>query len=272
MNLKTLKLIAIFSMLFDHMLRIFPLHKLLLPVASNLEVIYPAHGELICNLLLDTLPTILMFVGRLAAPVFMFCIANGYMHTSNIKRYLLRIFCFAALAQIPYILFFQAEAKVLGTEITPYEVNLNILFTLGLGLLAITCFERFKQNNRLIGFVSVLLIALFAKLIKTEGSEGYILIVFMFYLLKDVSKPKQAWVWIGVILLSRWKLLLWLSDDFDSAWRSTLLNTVGAYLGILLTFYYNGRKGNINKVLQYGFYWFYPIHLLLLAAIGFIII
>ncbi|MNL78184.1 TraX protein [compost metagenome] len=50
-----------------------------------------------------------------------------------------------------------------------------------------------------------------------------------------------------------------------------LLNLIGAYLGILLTFFYNGKKGKVSKVLQYGIYWFYPVHLLLLGGIGFLI-
>ena len=41
-------------------------------------------------------------VGRIAFPIFAFQIAEGYAHTKNFKRYLLRMFLFALVSEIPY--------------------------------------------------------------------------------------------------------------------------------------------------------------------------
>lgn len=159
MNSKTLKIIALLAMLYDHFTRIFPMNRLLTPAAVAVEDRYPEYGKRITGILLDWVPYILSFTGRLAAPVFMFCIANGFFHTSNVKKYMLRLFGFAIVSQVPYIMFFKAEAKVSGVELSPFEVNLNILFTLGLGLVAIYCFERLKKIHVVPAVLAVAAIA-----------------------------------------------------------------------------------------------------------------
>lgn len=86
----------------------------------------------------------LPYLGRIAAPIFLFCIANGYRHTRSVKRYAQRIFLFGALAQIPYFLYLKAWEARLGEEL---YIPLNFMFTLGLGLLSIALYEREKEQN-----------------------------------------------------------------------------------------------------------------------------
>lgn len=271
MNTKRLKIIAILSMVFDHITKIFPLGNLFLPLAINLEMQYPQHGDTIATFFLNTLPLVLAFIGRLAAPIFMFCITIGYSHTSNLKKYIGRIFLVALLSQIPYILFNQAQDKMYGMELTPfYEVPLNILFTLGTGLLSLYFFEQFRVKNIALALLPVGLAAMLVRFIHMEGREAYILIIFMFYILRNVPKSKQLIIWIPVLLLARWNLILFTIEDFSNGSINLLVNTLGPYFGVIITLFYNGEKGNINKRLQYGMYWFYPAHLLLLAIIGFL--
>ena len=40
-----------------------------------------------------------------------------------------------------------------------------------------------------------------------------------------------------------------------------------AVLALIPIWLYNGKKGRSSKALQYGFYAFYPVHLLILALI-----
>ena len=44
-------------------------------------------------------------IGRIAFPIFAFSLNEGYFHTSNLKKYLIRLFTFAVIIQIPAILF-----------------------------------------------------------------------------------------------------------------------------------------------------------------------
>ena len=41
-------------------------------------------------------------IGRLAFPIFAFMIVEGYFKTSNLKRYVGRLFIFAIISEIPY--------------------------------------------------------------------------------------------------------------------------------------------------------------------------
>ena len=50
---------------------------------------------------------ILRCMGRLAFPMFAFFIAEGYAHTSNLKKYLLRLFIAAVISHVPYALCFK---------------------------------------------------------------------------------------------------------------------------------------------------------------------
>lgn len=52
-------------------------------------------------------------IGRIAFPVFAFMIVEGYLHTRNLRRYLLRMLTGALLAEIPFNLMY-------GTVLTFY--------------------------------------------------------------------------------------------------------------------------------------------------------
>ena len=64
---------------------------------------------------------ILRVIGRLSFPIFAFTLNEGYVHTRNLKKYLLRLFCFAVVIQGLFILC--ADGR-----------DINIFFTLFLGL------------------------------------------------------------------------------------------------------------------------------------------
>ena len=69
------------------------------------------------------------YIGRMAFPIFAFQIAEGFVHTSNFKKYALRLLGFAVITEIPFNLFYSSRV------FNPYHQN--VLFTLLLGLLAI---------------------------------------------------------------------------------------------------------------------------------------
>lgn len=269
MNYKQLKLFAMACMLFDHVTRIFPLEKLFLPLAVRLETaghLGPAMW------LLDDLPLYLAFIGRLAAPVFLFCIANGFFHTRDVRRYCGRILIAAVAAQAPYVLFDFAQLRLYGGTEHWWDVGLNILFTLALGLLAIAVYDRLsKQGRRLLGLLAVAAAALLARLLRMEGHEGYILMIFVFYLTRDASRRRRALAFAPTAALARWKLVRWMVTEWSrNAAVNCLLNTVGNYLGMLVTLSYNGEKGRAGRGFQWFAYCFYPGHLALLALIGFL--
>ena len=273
MDTKKLKLIAIISMFIDHLPRIITL-KMWELIAGNIVLLFPNKEEFINTLIIDKIPIFMSYIGRLAAPIFMFCITVGFRYTKNIKRYILRVFMFALISQIPYILFMQAEEYASGFskfDITPfYEISLNIMFTLGLGLAALYFYEKLKDKNMIIRLIPIITTALIAHVIRTEGGYTYIIYIFMFYVLRDMSILKKAFIWIFIIIICRLSLmyqLLQMTDNIASVMATLRLNILGVYVGVFLTFFFKNKKIIINNVFKYLMYWFYPGHLILLYSL-----
>ena len=62
---------------------------------------------------------VLRIIGRLSFPLFAWLIANGAYHTKNMHAYLVRLFIFALISQVPFSLAFRL--------ISPLDTGLNIL-------------------------------------------------------------------------------------------------------------------------------------------------
>ena len=270
MNTKRLKIIAIISMLIDHIPRIIP-QQMWIAIAESISLSFPEKEELISEIVIDRVPGIMGYIGRLAAPIFMFCITVGFRYTNDIKKYILRVFTFALISQIPYILFMQSEEYASGfskLEVTPfYKIDLNIMFTLGLGLVALYLYEKLKDKNIIIRLTPIIAAALISYILNTEGSYVYIIYIFMFYLLRDLSILKKAFIWIFIIVICRLPLLfhlLQINNDIMRALPTMRLNTMGVYIGVFLTFFFNNKKTHISKTFKYFIYLFYPVHLMLL--------
>ena len=172
MNTKRLKIIAIISMFIDHIPRIIP-WQMWIAIADSLAILFPGKEELVSEIVIDRVPGIMGYVGRLAAPIFMFCITVGFRYTKDIKKYILRVFTFAFISQIPYILFMQSEEYASGfskLEVTPfYKIDLNIMFTLGLGLVALYFYEKLKDKNIMIILCGSLISMMYSETLAYES-------------------------------------------------------------------------------------------------------
>jgi len=251
-------------------------------------------------------------VGRLAFPVYAFLLVNGFDKTSDRRRYLSRLVLFAAVSQLPFTLafsssnYYPADASCAVSALYPplpylaaallalaawlvcvrrdrsalslalalvlafvslrlggflfLSQNLNIFYTLAFGLacmsLVSAAVEKRMDLPRL-ALCALALIALLALLIEhcDYALSGLILLLALYASRR--SKYAQALV-----------LCLWCLYAYWYSFRS-LPRLVFACLSALLVLAYNGRRGRPMKL---GFYLIYPVHLLILAAANVILL
>ncbi len=273
MNYKQLKIFAVCCMVFDHVVRVFPLSEILGPLA---DILWSKGYGGLADWLLDECVLYIMYIGRLAAPIFVYCIAQGFAHTSNVRRYVARVLLTAVIAQVPYTLFDLAELHVLGVEGDWRETGLNILFTLALALCVLAIHEALKRRGLVfLSPVAVVVATWFAMELRMEGGQGYIILTWVFYIARNCPRWQKALIYIPAALLSRRGLVLWAVESLGTpelimVLRNCLLNVVGNYFGMLVTLADSGEKGRAGKGFQYFMYVFYPAHFAVLALIGFL--
>ena len=214
MNIKintfTLKMIAIVSMLIDHMG----------------AILFPQY-------------IILRYIGRIAFPIYTYTLVEGFMHTRDIKKYMVRLGIFALLSEIPFDLAFR------GCVI--YIQKQNVFFTLFLGVLML--YLLLKSRNRIQSAALVLAILLLSEFLRTDYSSMGLLMILCFYVFRDNKVMKLLGVAaINVFLMGRVQVF-----------------AIPALIFIAL---HSGEQGPKCKKFFYGFY---PVHLLALYLISVII-
>ena len=188
-------------------------------------------------------------VGRIAFPIFAFQIAEGCIRTHDRRRYALRLLLFAVLTEVPFDLAFS------GRPLDPsYQ---NVLWTLLAG--ALVCWaadwaQRTPDALHLLAATAAFAGAFWLlEVCHTDYGGWGVLLVTLFYLTREV---RNRWA----IQLVGLALFCW----FCSAWRLEML----AMLSLIPLCLYNGERGFSNKALQYGFYAFYPVHILILSVLA----
>ncbi len=216
----------------------------------------------------------LRWIGRLAFPLYVFLIVNGFRHTSDRLRYALRLALFAVISQVPFALMTH-PGTMLGT--------LNVFVTLLLALLTVWMTDRMRRNRftKYLSFLpalTVYLVYYFGLLRSDYGAKG-VLLAMTFYLFDGnillqglgmlVSIYHQYIVSFGFFCLYR-LLGRPYAIQPPSAWELTQLFSL---LALVPIFFYNGKKGRLPasrggaKAVQLGFYLFYPLHILALYGL-----
>lgn len=207
----TLKIIAILTMLTDH-------------IAAFL---INSHEYL-------SVYIVMRQIGRISFPIFCFMIIEGYFHTSDIKKYMMRLAVFGIISEVPYDL---AISRMYDNTAR----HQNVFFTLLLGLIVVWVIDNNKRNI-IMQCLAIWLGCVLAVLLGTDYSCFGIIQIVMFYYFRNMRLYRIA----GIILLNLF-----------------MRQPMGA-LSLLFIESYNGKKG-IN--LKYIVYVFYPMHLLIISLI-----
>ena len=177
---------------------------------------------------------IFRIIGRVAFPIFAFTLSEGYVHTRNLKKYLLRIFCFAVGIQILFILF-------------GYGGIVNIFFTLFFGLVAIYILNLKKDlvKEPFMKVIKVILIAgilYFAQVLQLDYGAYGILLIMIF----NAFRNDKLKILMSFLALNMFNII------FPNVFQ--IIDTqIFSLISLIFIFMYNGEKG---KSIRYFFYLF----------------
>lgn len=225
-----LKIIAIFSMLIDHIGYFF--------FSNGNQIIYLTFRS----------------IGRIAMPIFVFMIVEGYIHTKNLKKYIARLLIIAIVTQGIII---YGDLNILD-----YIRHINIVFSFVLILILLRIMEKELFKNKYIDTIARLciltIISSIYLLIDIDYSY-FAPILAMFFYITNKIKDKDN------------KLLIYFLYIVIIPVISTLaikqLIGLTTIISAILLILYNGKLEKKSKILQYSFYMFFPIHYLILYLI-----
>lgn len=225
----SLKWIALFSMLIDHTALVV-LYYGILCGSSTFATTY--------SIQLYTLYRLMRAIGRIAFPLYLFMLVQGFMHTHDRKAYGRNLLIFALLSEIPFNL-------TVGQSLISASYQ-NVMWTLLFGFIMMCALEKIDQSipspalRPLLYLLTIAIIAWIAFTFKTDYSYKGILALALMYIFRynrnmTILATAIAFYWEPAALLAAIPLAL-----------------------------YNDQKGTSPKNL---FYWFYPLHLLALYAL-----
>lgn len=192
------------------------------------------------------------FFGRLSFPLFAFLATESYRYTSDLKKYYKRLFIFGLISQIPFMLF--------RTLVGEWKM-LNIMFTLLLGILTIHAYD--KINKKCISIPLVILITVIGEVIRVDYGWLGVATIFIMYVLKN--KKIFLTLVYGIIIFTYYYWMVGTEYIFTTRIIFLMLFTLSS---IFIINRYNGKKG---KSMKFFFYWFYPVHMLGVYLLYFIL-
>ena len=191
-------------------------------------------------------------IGRIAFPIFAFLITEGYIHTSNINKYIKRMVIFAIITEIPFNLMVSASPI--------YPFHQNVLWTFVISLLTLKYLSFDNTKNIFKSILIILLAIIIATVTMCDYFGAGVMMVVGFYIFRK-SKLLQLLMMIYVNMI----LLQGYSYPIDIAGYTYYFPQQGfAILSLIFIWLYNGKQGYHAKWFKIFCYAFYPLHMLIL--------
>lgn len=238
-----LKIIAVVTMVIDHFSYLYvggwTLRRVVQEAMMNGNQVDPFFSNRLRDIFWIA-NNILRCVGGIAFPIFAFLLVEGFIHTSSVRRYAGRLALFALISEIPF------DLMLFDTWFYPeYQ---NVFLTLLLGLGALSAVKYLIPENPILGIGGAAGCILLAELLHTDYSAMGVALMLIFYLLRERKGLRTifaALLLAGALVITEWYTRI-----------------PGVLFSLLLINFYSGERGNLKG--KYFFYWFYPVHLLLL--------
>lgn len=189
------------------------------------------------------------WIGRIAFPLFCYCLTVGMMYTGDIKKYLFRLGAFAVISQPFWILAFNSD------DITGNIFNLNIFFTLIVSLFGAW---GFKERKWWLFILALILL----NVINFDYAMTGLILILIFYLCRN--KP-----WLGAVVYTLTYLPALNGNMADPLALKIGGHAIGFEIFALLAlpFIYIQTNSGL-KIPKWFFYIYYPAHLFAIYLIG----
>lgn len=220
---------------------------------------------------------IMRSIGRLAMPIFLYLIVQGFFYTSNLKKYIFRVFCLATITQVILIILGIINEVQFPSYICRENEYFGVLFSYTLSLILIAMLEYknpIKKANTLINSIfRIIVIVLIAIIYINIDIEFDMRIPFMFveiYVIEKLfmdkenhtlflkrkfeNKWKYAFMKIIYVLLIEFSFIS--SLDFSAYHPGYKYAIIYTAIPLLL---YSGEKGKNNKIIKTLFYAVFPL-------------
>ena len=208
--------------------------------------------------------TWMTLVGRLTFPIFAFLIAEGLTHTRDAKAYRRRMLVAAILSEIPFNL------MCASSPIYPFHQNVLWTFLIAMYMIAMT--ERAKERGSglwaaAVGIAAVILGMLLGTVAMVDYFGAGVAMVMLFYFVRGRRWYHFALQAAGMYSLNVGMLkglyypVTLFGHEFEFYQQSLAL------LALIPIWLYRGRQGHHSKVFRFVCYAFYPVHMLILAAV-----
>ncbi len=229
-----IKYIALIAMLIDHFAMFFLSHSIAQASVSRIA-----------------LYSFMRVIGRLTAPIMLYFLVEGFIHTSSRKKYGVRLFAFGVISQIPY---------ALANHNSLLKFDLNMIFTLFVIFLMLLAQERSEERPQLRIVVFLLIMSTFCC---DWGVLGPFM-AWLFYRFRD-DKDKQIKYYCMICAIQVVSAAVFLASN-GKHWYGELWQA-GMFMMIPFIRSYNGKPGNKSSFNKWVFYIFYPLHLLIIWVI-----
>jgi hypothetical protein len=197
--------------------------------------------------------------------------AEGYRYTRNIKKYLLRLGIFALVSWLPFAVF-----HTLGDFGRPnWFLYPSVIYTIFMGVLGIHV--RHKVKNPFAKYGLIFLLSALCLMSNWDYFGFFVIIIFEYF---QGDFKSQALVYSLAVFLYKnlyAALFMPLSNyifygyaDFtflENAKYISAMENLGLFMPLILLYFYNGERGRGGKFDKWFFYWFYPLHLVVIDVV-----
>ena len=195
------------------------------------------------NMALATAALFLQAAETCAVPVFAFLLVEGFLHTKDWKKYLLRLVGVAFLSEVPYNLAMGGRFWDAGSR--------NPVFALVIGMALLLFFRHYgskSTQNTLIKLFVLLAAVLWTVMLNIDHGIALVLLTAIIWTLR--KKPQLRNI-VGAVVSVACSIL----SPFYMA----------SPMGFLPVHMYNGEQGGKNQIMNYLSY---PVILLLIGLIA----